>query len=145
MNYVYICRVVFVSMSIILVSKIVEVSQRYFLSFAANMTKFCGKATALEVGLLKFFKIRFVSKVHFELKDQFFQVLKDINLLGKSILITGTTAGIGTETARVLALKGAHVIMANRNVKLSEEVRENIYKEVLLLYYHENMNFPVYL
>uniref|UniRef100_A0A914DWQ9 Uncharacterized protein n=1 Tax=Acrobeloides nanus TaxID=290746 RepID=A0A914DWQ9_9BILA len=67
-------------------------------------SKFCSKSTALEV-------------------------VKDVDLSEKSILITGTTAGIGLETARVLALKGAHVIMANRNVKLSEEVRDNIYKE----------------
>uniref|UniRef100_A0A914C9M5 Retinol dehydrogenase 11 n=1 Tax=Acrobeloides nanus TaxID=290746 RepID=A0A914C9M5_9BILA len=57
------------------------------------------------------------------------RVLKDVDLTGKTILITGTTAGIGKETARVLALKGAHVVMANRNLKLSEELRNEIYKE----------------
>ena len=31
--------------------------------------------------------------------------------------MTGVTSGIGTETARVLALRGAHVILASRNVQ----------------------------
>uniref|UniRef100_A0A914DWN9 Uncharacterized protein n=1 Tax=Acrobeloides nanus TaxID=290746 RepID=A0A914DWN9_9BILA len=57
------------------------------------------------------------------------KVLKDVDLTGKTILITGTTAGIGRETARSLALKGAHVVIANRNVNLSEELRDEIYKE----------------
>uniref|UniRef100_A0A914CXM1 Uncharacterized protein n=1 Tax=Acrobeloides nanus TaxID=290746 RepID=A0A914CXM1_9BILA len=57
------------------------------------------------------------------------KVLKDVDLTGKTILITGTTAGIGRETARSLALKGAHVVMANRNVNLSQELRDEIYKE----------------
>uniref|UniRef100_A0A914EPX6 WW domain-containing oxidoreductase n=1 Tax=Acrobeloides nanus TaxID=290746 RepID=A0A914EPX6_9BILA len=57
------------------------------------------------------------------------EVVKDVDLTGKTILITGTTAGIGTETARTLALRGAHVVMANRNIVLSEQLRDNIYKE----------------
>lgn len=35
-----------------------------------------------------------------------FQVLKDVDLSDKTILITGTTSGIGIETARALAVKG---------------------------------------
>lgn len=59
-----------------------------------------------------------------------FQVLKDVDLKGKTILITGTTSGIGIETARALAVKGAHVVMANRNIVASENLRDTIYKEV---------------
>ncbi|KAI1707288.1 short chain dehydrogenase domain-containing protein [Ditylenchus destructor] len=54
------------------------------------------------------------------------EVLKDIDLRGKTILITGTTSGIGVETAKSLALAGAHVVMANRNVSASEKLREQI-------------------
>uniref|UniRef100_A0A915DM52 Uncharacterized protein n=1 Tax=Ditylenchus dipsaci TaxID=166011 RepID=A0A915DM52_9BILA len=57
------------------------------------------------------------------------EVLKDIDLTGKTILITGTTSGIGIETARSLALHGAHVVMANRNIVQSEQLRDNIYKK----------------
>ncbi|KAI1707284.1 short chain dehydrogenase domain-containing protein [Ditylenchus destructor] len=58
-----------------------------------------------------------------------YDVLKDIDLRGKTILITGTTSGIGVETAKSLALAGAHVVMANRNVSASEKLREQIYGE----------------
>ncbi len=34
--------------------------------------------------------------------------------------MVGTTSGIGKETARAFAKKGAHVIMAVRNTKLGE-------------------------
>ncbi|KAI1704314.1 short chain dehydrogenase domain-containing protein [Ditylenchus destructor] len=57
-------------------------------------------------------------------------VLQGIDLRGKTIAITGTTSGIGLETARSLALHGAHVVMMNRNVELSENVRRKICDEV---------------
>jgi len=60
------------------------------------------------------------------------EVVKDMDLSGKTILITGTTAGIGLETARTLALKGAHVVMANRNIVQSEQLRDKIYAEYTL-------------
>ncbi|KAI6184296.1 WW domain-containing oxidoreductase [Aphelenchoides bicaudatus] len=45
------------------------------------------------------------------------EVLKDVDLSDKTILITGTTAGIGIETARSLAIRGAHIVMANRQTE----------------------------
>uniref|UniRef100_A0A914VE82 NAD(P)-binding protein n=1 Tax=Plectus sambesii TaxID=2011161 RepID=A0A914VE82_9BILA len=56
-------------------------------------------------------------------------VLKDIDLTGKTALITGTNSGIGIETARSLALHGAHVVMANRNIPASEKLRDEIIAE----------------
>ncbi len=44
----------------------------------------------------------------------------------KTILITGTTSGIGTVTALELARAGHHVVMANRNREKSEMVRDKI-------------------
>ncbi|MEV4897771.1 SDR family NAD(P)-dependent oxidoreductase, partial [Nonomuraea sp. NPDC055795] len=34
---------------------------------------------------------------------------------GKTVLITGSTAGIGKETARALVARGAHVILVGRD------------------------------
>ncbi|GMT27778.1 hypothetical protein PFISCL1PPCAC_19075, partial [Pristionchus fissidentatus] len=47
------------------------------------------------------------------------QVLKGIDVTGKTIAITGTSKSPGIETARHLALAGARVICLNRNKKLS--------------------------
>ena len=41
---------------------------------------------------------------------------------GYIVLITGSSSGIGKETARDLALRGATIIMANRDLKKSERV-----------------------
>ncbi|XP_022156281.1 short-chain dehydrogenase TIC 32, chloroplastic-like isoform X2 [Momordica charantia] len=44
-------------------------------------------------------------------------------------IVTGASNGIGSETARVLALRGVHVIMAVRNLDAGRGVREAIVKE----------------
>ncbi|KAJ0042750.1 hypothetical protein Pint_17479 [Pistacia integerrima] len=63
-------------------------------------------------------------------------IVTDISLiaasdLGKSCTnIKGATSGIGTETTRVLALRGVHVIMGVRNMAAARDVKEAIVKEV---------------
>jgi NAD(P)-dependent dehydrogenase (short-subunit alcohol dehydrogenase family) len=47
-------------------------------------------------------------------------VLSDINLQGKRILVTGVSAGLGVETARSLAAHGAEVVGAARDLAKSE-------------------------
>ncbi|XP_028056992.1 short-chain dehydrogenase TIC 32, chloroplastic-like [Camellia sinensis] len=44
-------------------------------------------------------------------------------------LVTGATSGIGTETARVLAKRGARVVIPARDLKKAAEVKESIQKE----------------
>ncbi|KAG5681294.1 hypothetical protein PVAND_010745 [Polypedilum vanderplanki] len=51
---------------------------------------------------------------------------KNVNLDGKTVLITGANSGLGKETAKYMAKRGARVIMACRNMKTAEEARDDI-------------------
>ena len=44
------------------------------------------------------------------------QVTEGVDLTGKTALVTGVNSGIGTETMRVLALRGAHVVGTARTL-----------------------------
>ena len=48
---------------------------------------------------------------------------------GKIVLITGANSGIGKETTRALAKKGAVIVMACRNLNKSNPVSEAIRQE----------------
>lgn len=54
------------------------------------------------------------------------EVLEGINLQGKRALVTGGASGIGAETVRALAAKGAEVIIAARNQQQAEEVQASV-------------------
>lgn len=54
------------------------------------------------------------------------QVSAGVDLRGKRALVTGANTGIGKETARVLALRGAHVTMACRDMRKAETARDEI-------------------
>jgi len=58
------------------------------------------------------------------------EVARDIDLSGQTVLITGASAGIGVETARVLASRGARIIGAVRDLekgrRAAEEIRERV-------------------
>ncbi|CAL2038839.1 unnamed protein product [Caenorhabditis brenneri] len=68
-------------------------------------------------------KRRFHSRTHA------LETLEGLNLNGKTIAITGTTSGIGVETARALVLKGAHIVMMNRNLTESEKQKRRFIEE----------------
>ena len=53
-------------------------------------------------------------------------VLVDIDLRGKVALITGGSSGLGQETARALAEKGARVILTARDVAKGQAVAAGI-------------------
>lgn len=53
-------------------------------------------------------------------------VIRDIDLSGKVILVTGANTGIGKETARVLYKHNAHVIMGCRNQERMDEAIADI-------------------
>ncbi|WP_423415442.1 SDR family NAD(P)-dependent oxidoreductase [Hyphomicrobium sp. B1] len=57
-------------------------------------------------------------------------VLQDVNLHGKRILVTGVSAGLGVETARALAAHGAEVVGAVRDLAKAERATAEARAEV---------------
>ncbi len=53
-------------------------------------------------------------------------VLDGIDLNGKLVLITGGSSGLGVETARAMAAKGAHVVITARDMAKAEMVATDI-------------------
>jgi len=51
-----------------------------------------------------------------------------VNLKGKNVIVTGAFTGIGYETARVFASRGAHVYVAGRGVERGHKVVEELKK-----------------
>ena len=56
------------------------------------------------------------------------EVLAGQNLSGKRILVTGASAGLGIETARALAAKGAHVVGAVRDLAKGKQATAEVKK-----------------
>ncbi|CAL0316007.1 unnamed protein product [Lupinus luteus] len=57
-------------------------------------------------------------------------VTHNIDATGLTAIVTGASSGIGTETARVLALRGAHVILGVRNLTAAKDVKDSILQEI---------------
>lgn len=51
------------------------------------------------------------------------------NMEGKTVIVTGANSGIGKETARDLAKRGARIIMACRNMETAAKARDEIVAE----------------
>ncbi len=54
------------------------------------------------------------------------EVLRGIDLSGRTALVTGASAGLGVETSRALAGAGAHVVMAVRDLAKGTRAAETI-------------------
>ncbi|GKA51265.1 short-chain dehydrogenase TIC 32, chloroplastic-like protein [Tanacetum coccineum] len=72
--------------------------------------------------------IAFKEKSRYSAKNIAEDVTKGIDGYGLTAIITGPTSGIGLETARVLALRGVHVVMAARNVEAAAKCKDTITK-----------------
>jgi NAD(P)-dependent dehydrogenase (short-subunit alcohol dehydrogenase family) len=53
-------------------------------------------------------------------------VLRDIDIAGKTVVVTGASSGLGEETSRALASVGSHVVMAVRDEQKGEAAAERI-------------------
>ncbi|XP_066389595.1 short-chain dehydrogenase TIC 32, chloroplastic-like [Miscanthus floridulus] len=53
-------------------------------------------------------------------------VTQGISAAGLTAIVTGASSGIGSKTARTLALRGAHVVMADRSLPAAQAVRDAI-------------------
>jgi NAD(P)-dependent dehydrogenase (short-subunit alcohol dehydrogenase family) len=54
------------------------------------------------------------------------EVLQGVDLAGKHVLVTGVSAGLGVETARVLAAQGAEVVGAVRDIAKAEHATAEV-------------------
>jgi len=62
----------------------------------------------------------------FNAKSQSSEVIKGIDLSGKTAIVTGGSSGLGVETARALAQAGAHVVLPVRNRAKAEKTLQDI-------------------
>lgn len=61
------------------------------------------------------------------------QVTEGLSLAGKTVLVTGCTSGLGFETLRVLAMRGARVIGTARSVEKAREACAKVRGETIPL------------
>ena len=54
------------------------------------------------------------------------EVLEGIDLSGKTVFITGGASGLGTETARAMAAKGAHIVIPARDIAKGEDAVKSL-------------------
>jgi NAD(P)-dependent dehydrogenase (short-subunit alcohol dehydrogenase family) len=54
------------------------------------------------------------------------EVLANISLAGRRVLVTGVSAGLGVETARALAAHGAHVVGIARDLEKAQAATEGV-------------------
>src|SRR5262249_36913042 len=62
----------------------------------------------------------------FNAKTQALDVVKGINLNGKTAIVTGASSGLGIETVRALASAVAHVVMPVRTPKKGEKAAADV-------------------
>ena len=73
------------------------------------------------------------------------EIAKDLNLHHKTILITGANTGIGYEAAVDFVRRGAHIIMACRNLERAEEAKSKVNFKNFNIGFLYNQNMVLFL
>ncbi|XP_015429635.1 PREDICTED: retinol dehydrogenase 14 isoform X1 [Dufourea novaeangliae] len=89
-----------------------------------SCTTLCYLATAASLGVLLL-----LLAVYFYAQYTLGICKSKTNMAGKTVIITGCTSGIGKETARDIAKRGARLIMACRNTDAANKLKEELIKE----------------
>ncbi|CAB3982943.1 WW domain-containing oxidoreductase [Paramuricea clavata] len=85
-----------------------------------------GKTTYIDPRVALTTKPKVKGKVKVDTFKTAMDILKDKNLAGKVVIITGANSGIGFETTKAMSLYGAHVIMACRDIRKGNMAAEKI-------------------
>jgi NAD(P)-dependent dehydrogenase (short-subunit alcohol dehydrogenase family) len=88
--------------------------------------RFVSTAIALAPAAVLYAQTRWVPISAFGRESTAEEVTAGLDLVGKTAIVTGSNSGIGYETARVLALRGAHVIGTARTAAKGAAVRGSI-------------------
>jgi len=98
------------------------------MSFRKTCRRFIHYSSTLAIGALLFGCTQTPSsqKGPFNKKSTGEEVTRGIDLSGKTILITGVNSGLGYETMRVLAMRGAHIIGLARDMEKAKKACDSV-------------------
>jgi NAD(P)-dependent dehydrogenase (short-subunit alcohol dehydrogenase family) len=103
-----------------------DIDRRRFLAGASTVAAGAALGGCSEPGSDAFVHPPGVELGPFGPKSTAEEVTAGVNLEGKTALVTGANSGLGYETMRVLAMRGAHVIGTGRTVEKAEAACESI-------------------
>jgi NAD(P)-dependent dehydrogenase (short-subunit alcohol dehydrogenase family) len=107
-----------------------DLSRRRLLQLSALLTltprvQACAWAVAADAGSARFADAP-ASPNAFNARSTAEQVTAGLDLAGKTMLVTGATSGLGYETLRVLALRGAHVLATGRTLDKAQAACDRV-------------------
>ncbi len=103
-----------------------DISRRQFIVGASSAAAIGSLGACAEPGSDSFTAPEGVELGPFGADSEAEEVTAGLDLTGKTALVTGATSGLGYETMRILALRGAHVIGTGRSLEKAERACASI-------------------